>query len=291
MKPPGQPLAPAPGTDSARPGLELVCERPAVDDGRPPLLLIHGGRHAAWCWERWLPALAAHGWAAHALSLRGHGGSAGTVRGATLDDYLDDIIWAADSLGAPPVLVGHSMGGLLVEAAATRTPAQALVMVAPAPSAGLRHALRLAARHPKTILAVLAGRPVAFTRDQLLSPDVPSQEAERVIARLDPESCVAQYQVLVAHRRPTPAPCPALMLASRDDVLISPRDISRKAARHGADVRWFTGLGHDLMLEPRGEDVVDALVEWLRVGFLAQDGSTHCPDRYSPSTAQQTTTT
>lgn len=261
-------MARAPGADSAHPRLQVICERPAVEDGRPPLLLIHGGRHAAWCWERWLPALAAQGWPTHALSLRGHGESTGTVRGATLDDYVDDIIWAADSLGAAPVLIGHSMGGLLVEIAATRTPVRGVVMVAPAPSSGFRHALGVAVRHPRTVLALLAGKPVPFTRDQLLSQDVSVEDAERVMARLDPESFVAQYQVLVAHRKPTPAVCPVLMLASPDDVLVSPGEITRKAARHNADVQWFPGLGHDLMLEPRTVEVVSALVDWLGARFL-----------------------
>ncbi|MHB8693733.1 MAG: alpha/beta hydrolase [Solirubrobacteraceae bacterium] len=244
-------------------GLELICERAPAADGRPPLLLVHGGAHAAWCWERWLPALAARGWTANALSLRGHGASGGTVRGATLGDYVDDIVWAAERLGEPPILIGHSMGGLLVELAAARTPVRAVVMVAPAPSGGLRHALRLAIKHPKTILALLAGRSVPFTRDQLLSGEVSTKDAERVMTRLDPESFVAQYQVLIAHRHPPAVSCPVLLLASPDDVLISPDEISRKAARHNADVRWFPGLGHDLMLEPRGEEVVTALIDWL----------------------------
>ena len=46
--------------------------------GRPPLLMVHGIAHAAWCYdENWVPAAAAQGWPAYAVSLRGHGGSGG----------------------------------------------------------------------------------------------------------------------------------------------------------------------------------------------------------------------
>ena len=59
-----------------------------ANGGKPPLLFVHGGYCDAWCWAPYfLPWFAAKGYAAHALSLRGHGASAGreTVFVAGLD--------------------------------------------------------------------------------------------------------------------------------------------------------------------------------------------------------------
>lgn len=83
-----------------------------------PLLFVHGGCHAAWCWdEHFLDFFADNGFRAVALSLRGHGGSRLTknLQSCSMSDYLDDLRWAADELGGQPVLVGHSVGGFLVQ--------------------------------------------------------------------------------------------------------------------------------------------------------------------------------
>jgi pimeloyl-ACP methyl ester carboxylesterase len=52
------------GNTSSSHVLELVEHRPAADDGRPPLLFVHGLGHGAWCWEHWQAAAAEAGYPA-----------------------------------------------------------------------------------------------------------------------------------------------------------------------------------------------------------------------------------
>jgi pimeloyl-ACP methyl ester carboxylesterase len=59
-----------------------------------PLLFIHGAYAAAWCWEdHFLPFFAEAGYAAHALSLSGHGGSPGRrhLDSFSIADYVRDV--------------------------------------------------------------------------------------------------------------------------------------------------------------------------------------------------------
>src|SRR6266536_4045871 len=102
--------------------LELRSRTPLRGNGRnsskPPLLFIHGGYCDGWCWDPYfLPWFAERGYAAHALSLRGHGASGGheTLFIAGLDDYAADVEHVASRLPAAPVLIGHSMGAAIVE--------------------------------------------------------------------------------------------------------------------------------------------------------------------------------
>ena len=103
------------------PRLEVRSRRPARANGsarKPPLLFVHGGYCDSWCWEPFfLPFFAARGYAAHAISLRGHGDSGGheTLFVAGFDDYAADVERVASALPAPPVLIGHSMGAAVVE--------------------------------------------------------------------------------------------------------------------------------------------------------------------------------
>src|SRR5690242_6388280 len=106
----------------------MIERRPADAGGRPPLLFVHGLGHGAWCWENWLTDAAEAGYPSFAVSLRGHGGSDGRLRTSRLGHYVDDVIAAAAALPAPPVIVGHSMGGLVVQQVLARYAARAAVL-------------------------------------------------------------------------------------------------------------------------------------------------------------------
>jgi pimeloyl-ACP methyl ester carboxylesterase len=97
--------------------LEVVERLPDSDAGRPPLLFVHGLGHGSWCWEHWLDGVAAAGYPAYAVSLRGHAGSSGRLGTARLSHYVDDVVRTALGLPRPAVLVGHSMGGLVARSA------------------------------------------------------------------------------------------------------------------------------------------------------------------------------
>jgi pimeloyl-ACP methyl ester carboxylesterase len=79
------------------------------------VLLIHGSAHGAWCWEAMLPRLAALGHTARAIDLPGHGKDTTPISDVTLDRYARAI---SDACGPQTFLVGHSMGGYAITAAA-----------------------------------------------------------------------------------------------------------------------------------------------------------------------------
>lgn len=54
--------------------LEVIDKGSSSESHPVPLLFVHGGEHAAWCWdEHFLDFFGAEGYCALALSLRGHG--------------------------------------------------------------------------------------------------------------------------------------------------------------------------------------------------------------------------
>ncbi len=113
---------------------ELLSAEPAGDTRCPPLLFVPGaGAGAAAYALAWLPAAAERGFPAHAVSLRGHGGSGGAeLRARTLlRDYVHDVLQAAVALPVRPVLIGHGLGALVVARALARYPARAAVLLTP----------------------------------------------------------------------------------------------------------------------------------------------------------------
>lgn len=90
-------------------------------------VLVHGAWHGAWCWDRVVPLLEAAGHTVRAIDLPGHGRDRTPVAEVTLDAYRDRIL---EALGdRPAVLVGHSMGGVPVAAAAEAAPERVAALV------------------------------------------------------------------------------------------------------------------------------------------------------------------
>lgn len=76
-------------------------------------VLVHGGFHGAWCWEKLIPELRKRGHEAVAIDLPGHGER--VEEAASLAGYRDAVT-AVIQQG--DVLVGHSMGGFVASIAA-----------------------------------------------------------------------------------------------------------------------------------------------------------------------------
>lgn len=233
------------------------------DEGRPPVLFVPGYGHAAWAFaEHWLARAAERGYPSHALSLRGTGGSGTSpVTGLRADTH--DVVQVAAALPRRAVLVGHGAGALVVQRALARYPARAAVLAAPVLDgwAGLGAALR--ANPLGTLPAVVGGR-LRLSRRQLFGPDLPADRAQAYLDRLGRSTARAQWQ-LVLHRAAEPAvgAPPVLVLGSPDDRVVPRSSLDRTAARYGGAPLLFPGMGHDLMLDARWQEPIDALLDWL----------------------------
>jgi pimeloyl-ACP methyl ester carboxylesterase len=254
---------PAPITDR-----EVISREPDTPvEGRPPLLFVHGLGHGAWCWdEHWLPEAAAQGWSAHAVSLRGHGNSGGRedLHRWTFRDYAHDVLQAIVDLPAPPILIGHSMGALVVQRVLERYPAApGAVMVAAAgtPVHGLSTGLRLAARKPGKGLRFVAGRSIRLDADDLFSDRLDRATAERHVALQGPESRLAQYQCALP-RRPRAFAGPVLVIGGGDDRLISHAEVMATATHYRTRPHLFRGMGHDLMLDAGWRAPLQRVLDW-----------------------------
>src|ERR671929_1502515 len=96
-------------------GLTAVVED-AASRSRPSLLFIHGMFAGAWQFEGLQRYFAALGYPSHAINLRGHHGSRPVpdLGKVSVLDYVDDALPVARALGRP-IVIGHSMGGLITQ--------------------------------------------------------------------------------------------------------------------------------------------------------------------------------
>ncbi|MDT5136335.1 MAG: hypothetical protein QOD58_597 [Mycobacterium sp.] len=136
--------------------LELIDKGEVTQAHAVPLLFVHGAWHAAWCWgDHFLDFFADRGFRAVAVSLHGHGASTVPRRAARFRDYVGDIRSVAALLGSEPVLVGHSLGALVVQKYLEERRTPAAVLLAPHPPQQTRRAvvaMRASLRHPVRVI-------------------------------------------------------------------------------------------------------------------------------------------
>lgn len=253
--------------------LEVISRLPASGTSPTPLLFVHGAWGGAWSWDEYvLPYMAEHGYAAHALSLRGHAGSAGRVFGARIRHYVQDVAQVAATLPAPPVLIGHSMGGYVVQKYLETHDAPAGVLVASAiPASNYRVALRILRKMPLALLwanLTFRLRPLVSTpermRAHLFSADLAADRLASYHARLSAESMLAFLDMMGLDRVGTGRiTTPLLVIGAGSDASFSRRDVERMARRYGTEAVIIPGVAHRIQLEDRWQVMADRVLAWL----------------------------
>ncbi|MGI5237109.1 alpha/beta hydrolase [Dactylosporangium sp. CA-139066] len=242
---------------------EVLDAQPSSAGTSTPVLFVPGYGHGAWAFAQyWLERTAERGFPAYAMSLRGHGGS-GPAPTARLRDYVHDVTQVAASLPKQAVLVGHGAGALVVAMAMARYPVRAGVLVAPV-FGGLGTAFGLFARNPVGTLLGLFGGRVSLKREQLFSRALPGNQGQAYAQRLQRVPAGAQRELLRRRQpeEPVGAP-PVLVVGSPDDRVVSGATLDWVARRYGGSPLLFPGMGHDLMLDARWQEPIDAIADWL----------------------------
>ena len=256
--------------------IEVIARECAGESDAPPLLFVHGAGHGAWCWaEHFLDFFAEHGFNSYALSLRGHGESGGRerLRWTSIADYVSDVEQVAAGLPRNPVLVGHSLGGLVVQKYLEAHEAPAAVLLAPPSVRGLLGgALRTLREHPWLSLQVLlSGTPrrlfatPELVRKFFFSPELGEEQVREYAARMGSESSRALLQLM--YIRPDRARIrgvPLLVLGGGRDYFIRPPAIRRTAEAYDAEWKVLPGVAHDMMLDAGWRQAAEAMLEWLQ---------------------------
>jgi pimeloyl-ACP methyl ester carboxylesterase len=256
--------------------LELISKSPASTPRPTPLLFVHGAWHSAWCWqEHFLDYFAARGYNVHALSLRAHGKSEGRnrLRWTRIADYVADVAQIVSTLPTPPVVIGHSMGGLVAQKylETHRAPAGVLLAAVP-PSGVLATALRILRRHPIEFVCAnltlslypIVGS-VALSREAFFSASMPEAQAREYFARLQDESYLGFLDMILFNLpQPKRVQSPMLVLGAGDDTIFHPNQIHTTARAYSTQAIIFSNMAHDMMLESGWEAVAERIAAWLK---------------------------
>ena len=269
-----------------------------MGDG-PLVLLVHGFPEFWWSWHRQLVSLAAAGYRAAAVDLRGYGGSDKPPRGYDLITLAGDVAGLVRSLGeANATVVGHDWGGLLTWTMGVYHPkvVQRMVAVSAAHPLRLGHSVLTdvrnqgwAARHALGFQLPLAPEKRLVKDDAALVgrlladwsgpgwPDPETSRTYRTAFQIPAVAhCALEYHrwsmrsllrpdgIGYARRMRSPIRVPVLHLHGALDRCVLPRTAQGSGRYVEAPYRWklIEGAGH-FPHEERPSSFDEELLGWL----------------------------
>lgn len=254
--------------------LEILHRGPEGNPKDRPVLLVHGMWHGAWCWEdTLLPFFSSHGYDTYAVSLRGHGASGNekSLILTRLSEYVADLEKAVDQLPAAPFLVGHSMGGMVVQKYLETQPTPGAALLAPVPVHGVwQSVLRAMWRHPLRFLRMnltLSLMPMVDTpeivREQFFADDLPEDFIVNWTAKLSDEAYLVILDLFLFDRvdpKLLTGKNIAVFAAGRDS-FFSVAEQEKTARAYGTDAVIFPDSPHHIAVGKGWEAVANAMID------------------------------
>jgi pimeloyl-ACP methyl ester carboxylesterase len=252
-----------------------------------PVVFIHGAFCGGWVFSRFRQPFENAGYETHAPNLPHHerGADLEALAGTGLAEYAETIVAYVSTLRAAPVLVGHSLGGLVAQLVAARTDCAALALLAPSAPWGVP-ATTIEETGNAFGVAMLGQywrRPISpdysIARQTTLDR-LSREEARRTFAHFTPESGRAIMEVvhwwadasMAAAAPVNQIKAPLLAIAGGADRVNASSTVRRIASRFPegqAHFHEFPTMSHWLVGEPEWSEVAELALSWLAARALA----------------------
>ena len=246
--------------------------------------MVHGMWCGKWSWKEYRAFFEEKGYRCRVPVLRHHDIDAGSkpdpLLGTTsLLDYAADLQKEIEALGERPIIMGHSMGGLLAQILGARGLARALVLLTPASPSGI---IALTPSVVRCFWSVLtrwgfwrqSNRPSLKESVYSMLHLMPDDEQRIIHSRLVHESGRAAGEIGFWPLDPHHATkvdekrldCPVLVIAGSED-RITPASVVKKVAvkyKNVSSYLEFENHAHWVLGEPGWEEIADSVEQWIR---------------------------
>jgi pimeloyl-ACP methyl ester carboxylesterase len=203
------------------------------------LYFIHGLNGSAAEWAPFIEYFTEKGYDCTAVELQ----EGLNLRKIHFQDYINKVV---SIVHGNDIVVGHSMGGMIVQKVAELTSIKAGVCICPSPPKGIEMksiSFLSQIRYIPFIIARIPFLPSFSLAQNHFLNDIPLEEAQIRYQQLKKQSAIVSYEVLKAKISvdETQVNCPLFFIARKNDLIISPEIVSRIAEKYNAPIRYLDG--------------------------------------------------
>jgi len=273
--------------------IDLFKSEPNLSkQNQPALVFVHGAWHGAWCWqEHFIPFFTANGYECYAFDLPNHGAKKDKkgINKYRIVDYLNHLETALAQINKPVVLIGHSMGGYVIQKYLENKDCKAAILMATVPGKPLwRLFFNLFVEQPITMLKLVATfnlfhlvnsteKASAF----LFSDTLAREQMEVYAKKLGPES----FQVMIFDfllskiKQRKNLSMPMLVQCAGKDNIISTAESEYTRQFQKTDYQFFEKLSHNVMLDSNWLLSAQGALNWLSRQFPAKIAEESIPNK------------
>jgi len=237
------------------------------------IVFVHGAWHGKWCWDKYFrAAFTEGGYHVVTFDLPAHDTN-GKIKGInkySIGDYVKALETEVAQLDSEPIIIGHSMGGLIVQKYLEKNTCKKVVLMASVPPYGIIKTtlrfLKKAHTYPALLGLNLYGlvNSLEKSREAFFSKELSNEDLEEYTNKLCSESLKAFLQMMLPrikynyHHK-----IPILVIGAKDDKIFLEAEVKATAKKYKADLIMFDNIGHDMMLDVHHERVSNEIINWL----------------------------
>lgn len=247
------------------------------------IVMIHGMWGGAWCWDNFKHFFEEKGYQCFTPILRHHNVDPKDIPNpglgrTSLLDYAQDLEEYIYKLDDKPIIIGHSMGGLLAQVLGSRELGKAIVLLTPASPSGINALKYSVIRSFWSILSkwgfwrnpnIIPFNSAVYSMMHLLSDSEKKVYYDRLVyesGRAAKEIGFWLFDLKGAAKvDESKVTCPVLVISGAED-RITPPSVVRKVAKKYKNVstyKEFENHAHLVIVEPGWEDIADFVSDWL----------------------------
>jgi len=247
----------------------------AHNDDASDILCIHMSWGGAWTFKFYLKLFSNHGYNCHAVDLRGHGNSGGRVEGATMQDYVEDVRSCVVGINLKnPIVIGHSMGGLIALMYSSQFGSSATISLDGSPPIEVQ-LISAKKQYPRSYTAYNAGMPRNPIKVMYALSDIPIIRLIKMKFSLGKESGIARSNRKLGISIPKELLKQPLLFIGAENGTSLPFGIgiekaSKQARYYNAPIIEIKGASHPgLLIGKHWKQTSIAILEWLKESNLS----------------------
>ncbi len=244
-----------------------------MKEEKETVVFVHGAWHGKWCWDKYFkPTFLEHGYDVVTFDLPGHD-KAGRVKGInrlSLGDYVKALEQEVAKLESSPILIGHSMGGLIVQKFLENNPCKKVILMASVPPYGVIKTTLRFLKKPHAYPALLGFNlyklvnSLEKSKEAFFSKDISNPDLQEFTGKLCSESYLAFLNMLLPRVKINHHfDIPMLVLGAKNDTIFLEKEVRDTAKKYNADLMMFDDIAHDMMLDVNHGKVSKEIIIWI----------------------------